>query len=59
LRESGISTSAANRYEKFHQLPEREKERRIARGRAAIEAGKSIADAIIRQDSKTERRAER
>jgi N6-adenosine-specific RNA methylase IME4 len=59
LKSVGISTSAANRYEHFHRLPEREKERRIASGRAAIEAGKSIADAIIRQDEKKERRAER
>jgi N6-adenosine-specific RNA methylase IME4 len=59
LKAAGISTSAANRYEKFNVLPEAEKERRIARGRAAIEAGKSIADAIIRQDDKKERRDER
>lgn len=59
LKSAGISTSAANRYEKFSALPEAEKERRIARGRAAIEAGKSIADAIIRQDDKKELRAER
>jgi len=59
LKAAGISTSAANRYETFHRLPQAEKEKRIARGRAAIEAGKSIADTIIRQDDKKERRAER
>jgi N6-adenosine-specific RNA methylase IME4 len=59
LKVVGISTSAANRYEKFNKLPAREKERRIAKGRAAIEAGKSIADTVIRQDSKKERRAAR
>lgn len=59
LREAGISTSAANRYEHFHALPSYEKEQRIARGRAAIEAGKSAADAIINADDKSERRANR
>jgi N6-adenosine-specific RNA methylase IME4 len=59
LKAAGISTSAANRYEKFNALPEAEKERRIARGRAAIEAGRSIADAIIQQDDKKNRRDER
>jgi N6-adenosine-specific RNA methylase IME4 len=59
LKDAGISTSAANRYEQFSKLSEREKEKRIAKGRAAIEAGKSIADAIITQDDKKERRAER
>jgi N6-adenosine-specific RNA methylase IME4 len=59
LKAAGISTSAANRYEQFNRLSDAEKERRIARGRAAIEAGKSIADAIIRQDDKKGRRAER
>jgi N6-adenosine-specific RNA methylase IME4 len=59
LKAAGISTSAANRYEKFNRLPKAEKERRIARGRAAIEAGKSVADAIIAQGEKKERRAER
>ena len=59
LKEIGISLSAANRYEQFNQLPAHEKERRIAKGRAAIEAGKSIANSIIRQDSKKERRAAR
>lgn len=38
LREAGISTSAANRYEQFSRLPDGEKEARIAKGRAAIEA---------------------
>src|SRR5436190_3962540 len=59
LKEAGISTSAANRYEKFHALPKTEKEKRIARGRAAIESGKSAADTIIRQDEKGERRSQR
>jgi len=59
LKAAGISTSAANRYEQFHNLPAKERERRIAQGRAAIEAGKSIADAIIKQDDKKARRAER
>jgi N6-adenosine-specific RNA methylase IME4 len=59
LKVAGISTSAAQRYEEFHRLPEREKERRIARGRAAIEAGKSVADNVIRQDDKRERRADK
>ena len=59
LRNAGISTSAANRYEQFHQLPRAEKETRIAKGRAAIEAGKSIADAVIRQGDKKERRSGR
>lgn len=57
LREAGISTSAANRYEHFNALSAEEKEQRIARGRAAIEAGKSIADAIIRDDDKSAKRA--
>lgn len=57
LREAGISTSAANRYEHFNALPPAEKEQRIARGRAAIENGKSIADAIIRDDDKAAKRA--
>jgi N6-adenosine-specific RNA methylase IME4 len=59
LKDAGISTSAASRYEKFHALPKTEKEKRIARGRAAIESGKSAADAIIRQDEKGERRSQR
>jgi N6-adenosine-specific RNA methylase IME4 len=59
LKTAGISTSAANRYEQFSRLPEAEKERRIAKGRAAIEAGKSVADTIITQDTKQARRAER
>jgi N6-adenosine-specific RNA methylase IME4 len=59
LKAAGISTSAAHRYEEFHRLSAGEKERRIARGRAAIEAGKSIADVIITQGDKKERRAER
>jgi N6-adenosine-specific RNA methylase IME4 len=59
LKDAGISTSAANRYEQFHRLPNAEKERRIAKGRAAIESGKSIADTIIRQNEKKERRAQR
>jgi N6-adenosine-specific RNA methylase IME4 len=57
LKAVGISTSAANRYEQFNRLPEAEKERRISQGRAVIEAGKSAADAIIRQDDKKARRA--
>jgi phage N-6-adenine-methyltransferase len=48
LKDVGISTSAANRYEQFHRLPVDEKETRIAKGRAVIEAGKSAAEAIIR-----------
>jgi transcriptional regulator with XRE-family HTH domain len=36
LREAGISTSTANRYEQFNRLPAGEKEARIAKGRAAI-----------------------
>ena len=59
LKAAGISTSAANRYEQFNGLPTAEKERRIARGRATITAGRSAADAIIRQEDKKERRAER
>ena len=59
LKQAGISTSAAQRYEQFNRLPGREKERRIAQGRAAIEAGKSIADTIIAQSEKRERRARR
>jgi len=59
LKAAGISTSAAQRYEKFNQLSDAEKEKRIAKGRAAIEAGKSIADAIITQEDKRERREER
>lgn len=59
LKAAGISTSAANRYEQFSRLPAHEKERRIAQGRAAIEAGKSIADKIITQGDKADRRAER
>ena len=60
LQSAGISTSAANRYEQFHQLPKAEKETRIAKGRAAIEAGKSIADAvIIQQGDKKDRRSGR
>jgi hypothetical protein len=43
LKQAGISTSAASRYEQFNKLPAKEKEARIAKGRAAIEAGKSIA----------------
>lgn len=59
LKSAGISTSAANRYEQFNRLSTREKERRISQGRAAIEAGKSIADTIITQGDKKIRRAER
>lgn len=59
LREAGISTSTANRFEHFNALPAEEKERRIARGRAAIEAGRSIADAIIRDDEKAMQRSVR
>lgn len=59
LREAGISTSAANRYEHFSALPAKEKEERIARGRAAIETGKSIADAIFRGEDKAARREAR
>jgi N6-adenosine-specific RNA methylase IME4 len=59
LKAAGISTSAANRYEQFSKLSEREQEKRIAKGRAAIEAGKSIADTIITQGDKKERRDER
>jgi N6-adenosine-specific RNA methylase IME4 len=59
LAEVGISTSAANRYEQFNRLSADEKEARIARGRAAIERGKSVADAIIRADDKAGLRAER
>jgi N6-adenosine-specific RNA methylase IME4 len=59
LKAAGISTSAANRYEQFSRLPEREREKRIAKGRAAIEEGKSIADTIITQGDKKEKRAQR
>jgi len=59
LKAAGISASAANRYEQFNRLTAKEKERRIAQGRAAIESGKSIADNIIKQGDKQERRAER
>src|SRR6266699_656787 len=34
LKDVGISTSAANRYEQFNRLPSAEKEARIAKGRA-------------------------
>jgi N6-adenosine-specific RNA methylase IME4 len=59
LKAVGISTSAAHRYEQFNRLPEEEKERRISQGRAVIEAGKSAADAIIRQGDKKARRVQR
>ena len=59
LKAAGISTSAAGRYEQFSRLPEKEREKRIAQGRAAIEAGKSAADAILRQKDKKRRRDER
>jgi N6-adenosine-specific RNA methylase IME4 len=59
LAEAGISTSAANRYEQFSRLSADEKEARIVKGRKAIEAGKSIADAIIRAGDKANLRAER
>jgi N6-adenosine-specific RNA methylase IME4 len=59
LKDAGISTSAANRYEKFHALPKHEKEKRIAHGRKAIEAGKSAADTALRQGEKKERRGQR
>lgn len=59
LKEVGISTSAANRYEQFNRLPKGEKEARIAKGRAAIETGKSVADAILRGDDKAASRANR
>lgn len=59
LKAAGISTSAANRYEQFSRLPIREQEKRIAKGRAAIEEGKSVADIIITQGDKKEKRAER
>lgn len=59
LKSNGISTSAASRYEQFSKLSEREQEKRIAKGRAAIEAGKSIADTIITQGDKKRRRDER
>lgn len=56
LKAVGISTSAANRYEQFNRLTTHEKEKRIAKGRAAIEAGKSIADTLIMQADKKARR---
>jgi N6-adenosine-specific RNA methylase IME4 len=59
LKEVGISTSAASRYEQFNRLPTGEKEARIAKGRAAIETGKSVADAILRGDDKAASRAAR
>jgi N6-adenosine-specific RNA methylase IME4 len=59
LKAAGLSLRQANKYEQFHRLPAAEKERRIARGRAAIEAGRSIADSIAREGDKAERRAER
>ena len=59
LKAAGISTSAANRYEQFSRLPVREQEKRIAKGRAAIEEGKSVADIIITQGDKKEKRNER
>jgi N6-adenosine-specific RNA methylase IME4 len=59
LKAAGISTSAASRYEQFNRLPAREKERRLAKGRAAIEAGKSAADSTLVQDTKKEWRSER
>jgi N6-adenosine-specific RNA methylase IME4 len=40
-------------------LPATEKERRIAKGRAAIESGKSAADSIIQQGEKKARRTQR
>ena len=48
LKDAGISTSAASRYEQFHRLSDEEKESRIAKGRDAIKEGKSAADKIVR-----------
>jgi phage N-6-adenine-methyltransferase len=48
LKDVGLSTSTANRYEQFHRLPDEEKESRIAQGRQAIKDGKSAADKIVR-----------
>jgi len=52
LEEAGISTSAAQRYERFHLLPEWEKRARIEAGKAAIRAGRSLADVFDRQNDK-------
>ena len=38
LKECGISMSAVDRYEQFHNLPTEEKEAGIAQGCAAMEA---------------------
>jgi phage N-6-adenine-methyltransferase len=47
LKDAGLSTSTAQRYEQFHKLPAAEKERRIAKGREAIENGRTVADKIV------------
>jgi len=57
LKNAGISKDQASRYERFHRLPTEEKEKRIARGRAAIEAGRTLAESIAREGDKAERRA--
>jgi len=59
LQDAGISTSAAQRYERFNKLAPKEKERRIAQGRAAIEAGRSAADKIVHENDKAANRAAR
>jgi len=59
LAELGISTSAAQRYEQFHQLPEWEKRARIKLGEAAILSGKSVADVAALQNEKKRQRTKR
>jgi len=56
LADFGISTSAAQRYEQFHLLPESEKRAVIKAGRKAIMTGKSIADIYAIQANKRRRR---
>ena len=56
LSSFGISTSAAQRYEQFHMLPEWEKRAVIKAGREAIMSGKSIAEIYAIQQYKKRRR---
>lgn len=59
LAKLGISTSAAQRYEQYHLLPEFEKQARIKAGREAIKTGKSIGDIIVIQKHRSDRRDRR
>jgi len=56
LASFGISTSAAQRYEAFHLLPEWEKKARIKQGQKAIMSGKSIGDITALHDERKRRR---